>query len=253
MKGEICIGPECDREQMMTLDVCKTHRVQQHRGLDLWPLGKRRPKTVIKDECSFTGCDRPRTGKKVLCKAHNHQEYTGKVLMPLGEYRRKRKPVVLKLKGKTMNAICSFLDCGRKPTGLHGLCYTHRKQHLNGLELSPIKTKAVYEPNAKCRFKTCDKKIVTDRLCNTHYCQQKNGKALTSIKTRDERAAMRKGFSETKICDTCEEEKNWRLFVTGLHKDKNECHDCYRHRILAVPEKKPSGTLEDLINQIDLM
>lgn len=85
MKGETCIGPECDREQMARWNVCTTHRAQLKAGNPLTPIGStQNARTYPADAiCDFDGCLRPRQAN-IWCSVHYVQHKEGREMTPVG-------------------------------------------------------------------------------------------------------------------------------------------------------------------------
>lgn len=68
-------------------------------------------------------------------------------------------------------AECSFGGCDNKVRA-YGLCDGHRRQQLNGKDLSPLREYQRQDPNTPCSFDGCDRPRYARGLCVAHRKQQ---------------------------------------------------------------------------------
>lgn len=151
-----CAVEGCERKHT-ACGYCDYHYRESKTGKSFTPPGEIRlviqPKRPAKI-CSFIGCGLPMHSLE-FCVAHYAQYRkrvgTDKPLTPLkraGEYKYPR--------------MCTFAGC-KNGTHANGLCSTHNRQRLQGMELAPI-TRA-----NPCTVEGCGKEHVGRGYCKVHY------------------------------------------------------------------------------------
>ncbi|MYT61584.1 hypothetical protein GTW29_33555 [Streptomyces sp. SID7834] len=137
---------------------------------------------------------------------------------------------------KNNKPACSFEDCGKPiATRKSGLCSGHYQQQRNGLELTPLRSKARNgEQGIKpaCSFSGCGKsaRYTTLGLCDAHYQQQLRGVELMPLEARKSYSHWVAGWKVCPGCGVLKGESAYPKDVSKTSGYRSNCLDCDRWR-----------------------